>query len=82
MRLSTSVMQHPKKHAAFHMSQFSHLDAFDAEAEVGGGADALSPLHVSRLEDRLEGVFFWCRGSGIHADHLLVQVLRRKQGWE
>lgn len=53
----------------------SDLNAFDAEAQSGRGAERLSPLHVSGLEDALLGLLLLCGGAGVHGYHLLVHVL-------
>lgn len=55
------------------------LDAFDAEAQGGRGAERLPPLHVSGLEDSLLGPFLLRGGSGVHRHHLVIHVL--PQAW-
>lgn len=51
------------------------LDAFDAEAQGGRGAERLPPLHVSGLEDALPGPLLLRGSSGVHRHHLVVHVL-------
>ena len=57
--------------------QPEYLDAFDSKAEVGSRADAFAPLHIARLEDRLDSVLLWRWGARIHTDHLVVEILRK-----
>lgn len=51
------------------------LDAFDAEAQGGRGAERLPPLHVSGLEDSLLGPLLHRGRSGVHRHHLVIHVL-------
>lgn len=53
----------------------AHLNALDAEAERGTGADAFSPLHVARLSDRALRVLLLGGCRRVYGQHLLVHVL-------
>lgn len=53
----------------------SYLNAFDPEAQGGGGAKCLPPLHVPRFEDTLLGPFLLCWSPGVHGNHFVVHVL-------
>lgn len=55
----------------------SDLNAFNAEAESGCGAECLSPLHVSRFEDSLLGPLLLSGGSRVHCHHLVIHVLSK-----
>lgn len=53
----------------------AHLDALDAEAERGAGADAFPPLHIARLGDCALRVLFLSGRPGVYRQHFLVHVL-------
>lgn len=55
--------------------EVAHLNPFYPEAQVGTGADGLSPLHVTWLGHRMLRVLLSCGRKRIHLNHLLVHVL-------
>lgn len=64
----------PLNHSSQH---WPYLDAFDPEAEGGGGAERLPPLHVTGLQDGLLGMLLGGGGGGVHGHHLVVHVPAR-----
>lgn len=54
-----------------------HLDALDAEAQRGCGAESLSPLHVSGFKHRLLDILLWSWSLRVHRYHFLIHVFTR-----